>query len=138
VRPQSRPGREQRWLAAAGLERVEGAVVCGAAGVAERGVEVRHHAHEPAAAVLCAAVGSQRVDLWRRAVLVAFQERVALGVDRRLGLDAEAAAGAGGALAGDDRLQPGERVDAELGHYFAYRSMSSTRSASRRYAPSFT
>ena len=59
---------------------------------------------------------AQRVDLGRRAVLVARGERVASpgrsaarGVDRR-----GPPPGRRGALAGDDRAQPGERVDAEL------------------------
>ena len=50
----------------------------------ERRVEVRHDAHAPAGRVGRAAVGPHGVDLGRRAVLVAREERVLLGVDRRL------------------------------------------------------
>jgi hypothetical protein len=82
----------------------------------ERRVEVRHDAHGPARRVRAVAVRAQREHLGRRAVLVALEEGVGLGVDRRARLGAQAAARARGALGGDDRLQAGQRVDADLGH----------------------
>ena len=58
---------------------------CGRSGASgrQRRVEVRHDAHRPARRVGRAAVRAHRVDLGRRAVLVALGERVGRGVDRR-------------------------------------------------------
>ena len=84
----------------------------------ERGVEVGHDPHRPARACPGAPPpGRTRVDLGRRAVLVALGERVGLGVDRRGRASARSPPpGRVGALAGDDRPLPGERVDAQLRH----------------------
>jgi len=80
----------------------------------QRRVLVRHRAHRPAGRVGRAAAGAHGVDLGRRLVLVALQERV-LGLDDGLRRGhGEASARAGGAVAGHDRLQAGQRVDADL------------------------
>ena len=83
---------------------------------ADRGEEVGHRAHEPAGRVRRSAAGPQRPHLGRRAVLVALEEGVALGVDRLGRLGREAGAGPRGAAGGDDRPQPRQGVHAQLVH----------------------
>ena len=85
-----------------------GSAPASAVAVRERGIEVRHDPHLPAAVV------TQRVELRRRAVLVAGGERVALGIDRLARRHVEERARARAALARDDHPQARERVDAQL------------------------
>jgi hypothetical protein len=54
------------------------------------------------------------VQFGRRAVLVALGERVLRGIDRLGRVDVELGPRALRALAGDDRAQPAEGVDADL------------------------
>jgi hypothetical protein len=82
----------------------------------ERRVQVGHDAQRPARPVRLAALGADGMDLGRRAILVALEERVGLGIDRLRRLDGVAVAGPRGASGGDDRLQPRQRVDADLVH----------------------
>ena len=84
--------------------------------LAQRRVEIGERPHAPARRVGAAAVGAHRVDLGRRAVLVALGERVPLGVDRRVRLDLEATPRPARAVAGHDRLQPRQGVDPDLRH----------------------
>ncbi len=104
-------------------EQVAGGIGAGAglgtlglvrAGRGQRRVEVRHHAHRPTRGVGSAAVRAQRVDLGRRAVLVAFRKRVRSRIQCRRGRHGELTAGAPGAGAGHDRAVPAQGVDAQL------------------------
>ena len=82
----------------------------------QRRVEVRHHPHRPPGRVRRPTAGAQRVELRRSAVLVTLGERVALGVDRLCRSAGRLAPGTPGALSGDDRLVPAQRVDPDLRH----------------------
>ncbi len=82
----------------------------------QRRIQVRHDPHGPAGRVGLAAAGAHRVQLGRRAVLVALGERVALHVDRDRRRAGGLAAGAHRALAGDDHLVSAERVDSDFRH----------------------
>jgi hypothetical protein len=102
----------------------------------QRRIEVRHDAHAPARRVGTARAGADRVHLGRRLVLVALGEGIAGGIDRWTRGDGEDVARAVGAPGGDDRLEPGERVDPDLVRHRSaparYWSMSSARSALER------
>ena len=83
---------------------------------AEDRVEVRDRARAPARRVGLAAAGAVGPDLGRRAVLAALAERAALGrVGARSTRLRRERVGALGAAGREDRPQPGELVDADLG-----------------------
>ena len=99
-RPRTDPG----WRVARAVRRARGL---------ERRIQVRHHADGPAGRVGLAAVGPDRVQLGRRAVLVALGERIGLRVESAApAVGAQLAARASGAGPGDDRPLAGQRVDA--------------------------
>ena len=82
--------------------------------VGEGGIEIGHHAHEPPGGVRSTPAGAERVKLRRGSLLVPLEERVGLGIHGGPCGDGELAPGPPGALAGDDRPQPGQRIEPEL------------------------
>ena len=97
---------EQVRLAAARAERVAGSLAL----AGQRRVAVRHHAHGPAVA------GGQSLQLGRRLLLVAGRERVVRRIDRRARGRLDERSRAVLAVAGHDRAQSCELVDAQLRH----------------------